>query len=255
MDVDTSIISSVQCHVEKIVERLHLYADGFPIEVRRMGSREYGCAEESSDLDLYLVIPDAWTTRAREIRCLLGAALEDAREAKDGADAPVDQTRNSTLKWTSTTYGLDVSLFVAVEQVVIDAVSATKCLASYFEQDNTARDTVFDTLVRLRQAGVLNGHGRKASVLQSLKTAPAALLCVALLKDYDPRATTDSQCMWLLRALSAFDATASCVRYNWTETATWCYQCDTPGSHSKGRLRILRNRTNSAERLSVPQWA
>ena len=138
-DVDERIIGSVQCHVETIVYRLGLDADGYTIKVRRMGSREYGCAERSSDLDLYLMVPDAWASRAREIRLLLGAALEDANEAKSGDDAPEDQSRNSTLKWTSTTCDLDVSLLVAVEKVITDAVSATKCLALHFAQDKKNR--------------------------------------------------------------------------------------------------------------------
>ena len=129
--VDEGIIWSVQRHVESILRRLRLDAAGNGIEVRRTGSREYGCAEQSSDLDLYLVVPDDWASRAKEIRVLLGEALVELEEAKDGGDAPVDQSRIHTLEWTSTTCGLDVSLLVAVEDVVSDFVSATKCLAWY----------------------------------------------------------------------------------------------------------------------------
>ena len=44
-DCDERIIWCVQCHVETIVKWLGLDADGYRIKVRRMGGREYGCAE------------------------------------------------------------------------------------------------------------------------------------------------------------------------------------------------------------------
>ena len=115
-DIDRGIISGLQRHVEGIVVRLGLNATGFKTEVRRMGRWEYGCAGKSSDLNLYLIVPDTWASRAREIRELLGATLESGEEAKGGGKAPVDQARNSTLKWTSTTCDRDVSLLVAVEK-------------------------------------------------------------------------------------------------------------------------------------------
>ena len=72
---DKAIIGSVQRHVENILRRLRLDASGNGIAVRGMGSREYGCAVQSSDLDLYLIIPDAWVIHAKAIRVLLGTAL------------------------------------------------------------------------------------------------------------------------------------------------------------------------------------
>ena len=178
-DVDKGIIEVVQYHVEKIVDRLRLDTaalNSFTIVVRRMGSREYGCAEETSDLDLYLVVPDEWAGQAKEIRVLLGIALERSQQAMGGKHAPVDQTSNFTLKWTSTKCdrgggsvgggGCDVSPLVAVEDMVIDAVSTTKCLAWHF-RDETDRETVRNTLGRLRKEGVLNSHGRQATVNQS----------------------------------------------------------------------------------------
>ena len=51
-DVCQIITRSVQRHVENIVLDLELVARDYTIEVRRMGSRAYGCAGESSDLDL-----------------------------------------------------------------------------------------------------------------------------------------------------------------------------------------------------------
>ena len=80
----------MQGHVEDIAYRLGLDVAGQQklLEVRRMGSREYGCAEQSSDLDLYLMVPDDWASHAKQIRVLLGAALEECQQAKDGVDAP-----------------------------------------------------------------------------------------------------------------------------------------------------------------------
>ena len=55
-DVDNEIISRVQWHIEGTLER--------------MGSREYDCAGETSDLDLCLMVPDDWASHAQVIRVL-----------------------------------------------------------------------------------------------------------------------------------------------------------------------------------------
>ena len=201
--VERSIIREVQFHVERSVKELGLDAAGNTVEVLRMGSREYGCADKTSNLDLYFTVPDDWAFHAMDIRAFLRAALEEGNEATDGVDGPVDQSRNCTLKWTCIDSGLDVSLLVAVEAVVTDAVSATKCLQIQFADDESLLEIVRETLAHLREVGVLNRHGRKATVGPSLKTAPAALLCVALMKDglLDRRVSKDCQRLWLLRRL------------------------------------------------------
>ena len=251
------IIRSVQFHVERIVDRLRLDDAGNNIEVRRMGSREYGCAVQSSDLDLYLMIPDDWARHAKTIRILLCHALEESEEAKDGKEAPVDQTENATLKWTSKEYDLDVSLLVAKKAVVNIAVSATLCLKSHFLYNTTAQETVRMTLRRLREAGVLNAHGRKASVNQSLKTTPAALLCAAIMKenDFDGSVPISSQCECLLRRLSEFDATANCVNYDLIQKDATCAVGSDARYDGCFPLRIMRRGKNSASRLTFPQWA
>ena len=253
-NTDSIIIRSVQGHVDRIVHELRLDAGDNKIEVCRMGSREYGCALGSSDLDLYLQVPDDWACHAKAIRVSLAATLEESRQAKDGADAPEDQPRNFTLKWTSTTYNLDVSLLVAVEHVITNAVSATKCLAWHFKRNKPLRDIVKETLRRLREEGVLNSHGRKASVKQSLKTTPAALLCVAVWKDrkFEKDLITAQPVERLLRALGAFNATVSCVKYNDND----CERDVRPVSgYVDCPLCILRGERNSASRLTHPQWA
>ena len=83
VDVGQGIIRSVQQHVERIVLDLGLDARDYTIKVRRMGSREYGCAGESSDLDLYVMVPDSWALHAKHIRILVAAALEATKQAKD----------------------------------------------------------------------------------------------------------------------------------------------------------------------------
>ena len=138
-------------------------------------------------LYLYVAIPDEWAEHAKAIRLLLGEELEISEEAMGGKEAPVDQTDNFTLKWTSKKHNLDVSLLVAVYEVVRDAVSATLCLRWYFDGNLAARLTVRETLRLLRENRVLNSHGRKASVDQFLKTASAALLCVALIQEGERR--------------------------------------------------------------------
>ena len=174
---DVAIIRRVQKHIDHIVrQRLCLVVAGFELCVRRMGSREYGCDWETSDLDLYLIVPDEWLSHTNAIRMMLAQALEDSGEAVDGSDGPVDQVDNLTLKWTSTIRKVDVSLLVAGQRYITNVVSATKCLAFCFDADEVVRRTVRDTLGQLRTAGVLNSHGRKESVKQSLKTAAAALL-------------------------------------------------------------------------------
>ena len=215
-EVERGVIARVQQHVDRIVRRLGLVPPGFQSKVGRMGSREYGCAVASSDLDLYLIIPVAWVIHAKAIRVLLGSALENAEQAMDGHAAPADQEDNSTLKWTCRICRLDVSLLVASQDVVSGALSATKCLAFHFKGDKTLHVIVREILSRLRTSGVLNSHGRKASVDQSLKTTPAALLCVALMRrlPYDRCASIESQCQWLLWALSTFDASAFSVWYD-----------------------------------------
>ena len=47
-----------------------LDATGYRIKVERMGSREYGCAGETSDLDLCLMVPDDWASHAQVFRVL-----------------------------------------------------------------------------------------------------------------------------------------------------------------------------------------
>ena len=90
-ELELDIIDNVQGHVENILASLCLDTAGHTIVVGRMGSREYGCAVKSSDLDLYVVIHNDWLGHAKIIRILLGAALEKCGEAKDGKEAPVDQ--------------------------------------------------------------------------------------------------------------------------------------------------------------------
>ena len=147
------IILTVQYHVEAIVSCLELVARDYVPQVCRMGSREYGCAGDSSDLDLYLMVPEAWKHHAKQIRILLGDRLATCKEAKDGRDAPVDQARNCTLKWTSTWADLDVSLLVAVKEVTDDAVSATNCLLSHFMTDAFHQEIVGIVLCMLREKG------------------------------------------------------------------------------------------------------
>ena len=254
-EVELEIIENVQTHVGNILERLGLDTAGLNITVECMGSRKYGCAVESSDLDLYCIIPDDWVTHAKLIRVLLAAELEKYEEAKDGTNAPVDQPDNCTLKWTHPC-NLDVSLLVAVMSVVRDAVSATKCLVWHFARDNALQGIVRETVMLLRGKGVLNSHGRNGRVGQSLKTTTAVLLCVALLRsdECDRSATAEQLRAWLLRALSTFDSSACCVWYDYTEERVWCckgsvYQYD------GCPLRIMRRGRNSAGRLTVPQWA
>ena len=77
------IILSVQYHVDAIVYRLELvFPWNYVPQVCRMGSREYGCAGDSSDLDLYLMVPDAWKHHAKQIRILLGDRLATCKEAR-----------------------------------------------------------------------------------------------------------------------------------------------------------------------------
>ena len=212
------IILSVQYHVDAIVYWLELvFPRNYVPQVCRMGSREYGCAGDSSDLDLYLMVPDAWKHHAKQIRILLGDRLATCKEAKDGRDAPVDQASNCTLKWTSTWADLDVSLLVAVKEVTDDAVSATNCLLSHFMTDAFHQEIVGNVLCMLREKGVLNSHGRKAKVEQSLKTTPAALLCVAVMQGnvFCRDVSFADPCMRLLNALAVFDATAFSVHYDW----------------------------------------
>ena len=224
-ELELEIISNVQRHVENILASLFLDTAGHTIVVERMGSREYGCAVKSSDLDLYVIIHNDWLGHAKVIRVLLAAALEKCGEAKDGKEAPVDQTENCTLKWTHPC-GLDVSLLVAVDSVVRDAVSATRCLKWYFARDKVLYEIVRETVGRLRKKGVLNTHGRKGSVNQSLKTTSAVLLCVALMNagGCDRGATSEELCVWLLSALSTFDGTAFRVCYDYTDERVCCYK-------------------------------
>ena len=258
-ELELDIIDNVQGHVENILASLCLDTAGHTIVVGRMGSREYGCAVKSSDLDLYVIIHNDWLGHAKVIRVLLAAALEKCGEAKDGKEAPVDQTENCTLKWTHPC-GLDVSLLVAVDSVVRDAVSATRCLKWYFARDKALYEIVRETVRRLREKGVLNSHGRKASVSQSLKTTPAVLLCVALLNagfdagECHRGASTEELCVWLLSALSTFDASAFCVRYDFTDWRVWCYKKRSV-LYRGCPLRIMRRFRNSAGKLTFPQLA
>ena len=252
-----AIIGEVQDHIDCIVYQMGLDVGDDDVRVRRMGSREYGCASKTSDLDLYLTIPNNLAGQARTIRSLLAKALLNSTQAKDGRDdGPSDQPSNFTLKWTSTRCDLDCSLLVAEAKVVRDATSATKCLREFFDNDAIVLETVRATLGRLREAGVLNSHGRKSSVSQSLKTAPAALLCVALLKakDFDRKATMDSRCAWLLKALSLFDATAFSVCYDFKGFGSFC-DIRRDALFGEYPLRIVRSGRNSANRLTYPQWA
>ena len=89
-ELEQEIISKVQRHVENILVNLFLDNAGFTIAVERMGSREYGCAVDSSDLDLYVIIHDDWVGHGNVIRVLLAAALEKCEEAKDGKEAPAN---------------------------------------------------------------------------------------------------------------------------------------------------------------------
>ena len=254
-EVELEIIKNVQSHVESILGRLGLDTAGLNITVKCMGSRKYGCAVKTSDLDLYCIIPDDWVTHAKLIRVLLAAELVRYEEAKDGTNAPVDQPDNCTLKW-SHPCGLDVSLLVAVMSVVGDAVSATECLVWHFACDNALQGIVRETVMLLRDKGVLNSHGRNGRVGQSLKTTTAALLCVALLRsdECDRSATAEQLRAWLLRALSTFDSSACCVWYDYTEERVWC--CKGSVSQYDGcPLRIMRRGRNSAGRLTVPEWA
>ena len=254
--VERGVIARVQQHVDCILLRLGLVATGFQSKVGRMGSREYGCAVLSSDLDLYFLIPFPWLIHAKTIRVLLGSALESAEQAMGGHDAPADQEDNSTLKWTCTLCRLDVSLLVAAEDVVMGALSATMCLAWHFAGDRTLQVIVREVLSHLRSNGVLNSHGRKAIVNQSLKTTPAALLCVALMRfmPYDRWASTDVQCQWLLLALSTFDGSACSVSYDWSEERCFCV-IGPYVNYSHCPLRIMRGWRNSANRLTLPYWA
>ena len=254
-EVELEIIKNVQTHVGNILERLGLDTAGLNITVECMGSRKYGCAVKTSDLDLYCVIPDDWVTHAKLIRVLLAAELVKYEEAKDGTNAPVDQPDNCTLKWTHPC-GLDVSLLVAVMSVVQDGVSATKCLVWHFACDNALRGIVRETVMLLRDKGVLNSHGRNGRVGQSLKTTTAVLLCVALLRsdECDRSATAEQLRAWLLRALSTFDSSACCVWYDYTEERVFC--CKRSVSQYDGcPLRIMRRGRNSAGKLTVPEWA
>ena len=243
----TSIINTVQDYIDDIVGNVSL-GTAERLRVRRMGSREYGCASKTSDLDLYLMIPDALEKDAKNIRMKLGSRLEGRGQAKSGRQCPKDQTANFTIKWTSTTADVDVSLLVAVESVITNAVSATRCLVGFFAKDNTSREIIRMTLARLREKKVLNMHGRQTGVGQSLKTVSCALLCIALMKERSDdvcKACTESQCRWLLRALSAFDATAFCVQYDWVEDRSYCYlaKLETQGTVP---MHIMRRGRNSA---------
>ena len=84
---EKEIIKSVERHLVRIFDRLRLDAPSISIVVRRMGSREYGCADASSDLDLYVHIPDEWAKHAKAIRHLLGEELESCEETMGGKES------------------------------------------------------------------------------------------------------------------------------------------------------------------------
>ena len=73
-------------------------------------------------------------------------------------------------------------------------------------------------------------------------------------EDYDREASTANPCMCLLRALAAFDATAVCVQYEWTEDAASCYKV-LDAQNNGCPLRIMRRGRNSAARLTFPLLA
>ena len=104
---------------------------------------------------------------------------------------------------------------------------------------------------------MLNSHGRKAKVEQSLKTTPAALLCVAVMQGNVFRCDVSfaDPCMRLLNALAVFDATAFSVHYDWTENnVSFCLEV--PEARNDGcPLHIMRRGKNSAARLTFPLLA
>ena len=184
----------------------------FGFEVSLFGSRYYGLATHTSDVDMYVAGPPYVMSRVSEVLRLLGAHLEANGCAASGRNAPTLQFENKTLKWTDSITSLPVSLLLCAAEHVEEAIAATQSLAAFFEHHTACQSAMHALIKRLREASVLNSHGRVAVVGSSLKTAPFAILCAGLIAadpslDAEAAASPDRFRNMLLVALAGFDAT------------------------------------------------
>ena len=103
----------------------------FPVKVCLMGSRYYGLASPTSDIDLAVAFPRWLLPREREIQLLLSHRLVLQELTSSKATEPVHQIANQTLKWT-TANGVDASLLVTDAAGLMDAMEASEVVRFFF---------------------------------------------------------------------------------------------------------------------------
>ena len=144
-------------------------------EVLPFGSRDYGCAVPSSDMDMWVKIqPDL-----HENFSVLAARLT-ARLKASGMTKIMFQDKNHTLKWHDPRPGQDASLLLFRGDGEPPAAITTRFLKGFLQTNTALHRVVQRTIEVLRRTDVMNAHGTGQSVGDKFKTAIITVWCVGL---------------------------------------------------------------------------
>jgi predicted nucleotidyltransferase len=161
----------LQCAVQKICPDVLWLA---PVPWL-FGSRKYGLAGPTSDVDFLVVAPDAIADKSNDLRACLAGILRDAGVKRH---ALRDMKDLQTLKWTDSRRGVEVSLLLTSKP--LSQLRVTIFLRDFDAIEEAYRLVVVNVITQLRRVDALNSHAPNASVGQSLKTASVALWCAGL---------------------------------------------------------------------------
>ena len=125
-------------HPEEVLQRYvdHALQEVLPsltgTRIRPFGSRVYDGAGPKSDYDFYLELPKKDAEQAKVLRASIRQKLIDA--GVTSCPKSHDELKNNTLKWTTLEHNLNVSINIAEEGSIRQAVLITELLRDVFRR-------------------------------------------------------------------------------------------------------------------------